>query len=234
MRRRIGEAGNAVLAPPRSSAGRGGRALSGGPRSLRLLERPKPEAHADTTERRGARDLALRAGQGDPDALTELVRSTSAYVWSVCARLVDRESADDLAQDTYVRAVRSLGTYRGQADPMAWLAAIARRVCADEIARRQRVRHLEARARIERPTEDAEVAVSVELADAIARLAPQRREAFYLTVIAGFSYAEAAAVCDCPVGTIRSRVARAKRDLSGALESQADQNGPPRFGNLSA
>jgi RNA polymerase sigma-70 factor, ECF subfamily len=164
------------------------------------------------------RDTALRAGQGNPNALTELIRATSGYVWTVCARLVDRESADDLVQDTYVRAVRSLPTYRGLADPATWLVTIARRVCADEIARRQRARHLDAQVRAERPSTSVEPAVSVELADAIARLSPARREAFLLTVVAGFSYAEAAAVCDCPIGTIRSRVARAREELLNALE----------------
>jgi len=52
----------------------------------------------------------------------------------------------------------------------------------------------------------------------IAGLEPERREAFVLTQIIGLSYAEAADVCDCPLGTIRSRVARARADLVAALE----------------
>ena len=53
---------------------------------------------------------------------------------------------------------------------------------------------------------------------AVASLAPDRREAFVLTQIVGLGYAEAAEVCACPVGTIRSRVARARADLVAALE----------------
>lgn len=163
------------------------------------------------------RPVALRAGRGDPAALAELVRATSRRVWWACASLVDAGAADDLTQDTYLRAVRSLPTYRGDADPARWLLTIARRVCADEIARRQRSRRAAAQVGAERPSTVIEPALGVEMADAVSRLAPERREAFLLTAVAGFSYAEAAAVCDCPIGTIRSRVARARSDLVAAL-----------------
>jgi RNA polymerase sigma-70 factor (ECF subfamily) len=55
----------------------------------------------------------------------------------------------------------------------------------------------------------------------IAGLEPERREAFVLTQVVGLSYAEAADVCSCPVGTIRSRVARARADLVDALGGQS-------------
>lgn len=165
----------------------------------------------------GLRSLALRAGTGDQDALTALVRATTGVVRAVCARLVDRESADDLVQETFARAVRSLPSYRGDADAVTWLVAIARRVCADEIGRRRRARLVTVVVRAQREPTRTEVAASVELSDAIGRLPDRRREAFLLTAVAGFSYAEAAAACACPVGTIRSRVARAREDLVDAL-----------------
>ena len=59
----------------------------------------------------------------------------------------------------------------------------------------------------------------VAAANLLARLSPERREAFVLTQVLGLSYAEAAEVCGCPVGTIRSRVARARMDLMGRLEN---------------
>lgn len=192
--------------------------MSGTVGRLRPAARTAVAAESTGPDCASRRDLALRAGAGDPQALTEFIRLTSRYVWTVCARLVDRESADDLVQDTYVRAVRTLATYRGDADPTTWLVTIARRACADEIARRQRARHIDAQVRAQRVPESVEPAVSVEIADAIARLPSARREAFLLTVVAGFSYTEAAAVCACPVGTIRSRVARAREELLGTLE----------------
>ena len=72
------------------------------------------------------------------------------------------------------------------------------------------------------PAEPGAQAVADEL---LAALEPDRRAAFVLTQMLGCSYAEAAAVCDCPVGTIRSRVARAREDLDAML---ADQDAAPR------
>ena len=63
-----------------------------------------------------------------------------------------------------------------------------------------------------------DAAEEISLTAVIAQLAPGRREAFTLTQVLGLSYAEAAQVCGCPIGTIRSRVARARSDLVIALD----------------
>jgi RNA polymerase sigma-70 factor (ECF subfamily) len=138
-------------------------------------------------------------------------------VWRACAALVDHAAADDLTQDTFLRAVRSLPGYRGDATPMRWLLTIARRVCAEEIARRQRARATVTRLKVASPCEHYEPMGLSELADGLNQLSSERREAFVLTAIAGLSYAEAAAVCGCPIGTIRSRVARARTQLIDSL-----------------
>jgi RNA polymerase sigma-70 factor (ECF subfamily) len=165
--------------------------------------------------------VALRAGAGDPHAVADFVAATSRRIWRLCAALVDPGSADDLTQETYLRAVRSLPGYRGDSDPVPWLQTIARRVCADEVARRQRARRTTTRLRAERVLEAAEPALGVDVADALDRLAPERRRAFLLTAVAGVPYAEAAEICGCAVGTIRSRVARARGELGDALRSAA-------------
>lgn len=162
----------------------------------------------------GLVETARAAGRGDSTALTALIAVTSPSVWRACAALVDRAAADDLTQDTYLRAIRSLPSYRGDADPHRWLLTIARRVCAEEITRRQRERatlhHL-----TRQPARTAPgPAGPVELTDALDRLDPPRREALVLTAVLGLSYLEAAHICGCPVGTIRSRVARARADLT--------------------
>ncbi|MBB2947846.1 RNA polymerase sigma factor (sigma-70 family) [Actinoplanes lutulentus] len=59
------------------------------------------------------------------------------------------------------------------------------------------------------------------LTDLLAGLSDERREAFVVTQVLGLSYAEAAEVCECPVGTIRSRVARAREDLVTAMSHPA-------------
>jgi RNA polymerase sigma-70 factor (ECF subfamily) len=189
-----------------------------------MLFIPTPaEAEVDIDPAREARvALARAASRGDTGALSQLVECTSAIVWRTCAALVDRASADDLTQDTYLRAMRSIATYRGDSDPSRWLLTIARRVCAEEIARRQRHRTTVTRLRTRPVTRTTDPTTEAEIADAMTRLAPERREAFALTAVAGMSYAEAADVCGCPVGTIRSRVARARAELIEALWPQAE------------
>lgn len=136
-------------------------------------------------------------------------------VWRLCAALVGRGAADDLAQETVLRAVRSLRGFRGDATARTWVLAIARRACMDELRTRERRRR---RDRSLAPESDsgstaADPADRVAVEDLLSGLEPERRAAFLLTQLLGLSYEEAAAACDCPVGTIRSRVARAREEL---------------------
>ena len=170
--------------------------------------------------------LAAAAVDGDPLAAAALVRATQSDVWRLCAALGDRQSADDLTQETYLRAFGSLHRFEGRSSLRTWLLSIARRVCADAV--RSRRRH-----RLTLVREDAElealgagsdadqVGEGAAVADLLARLDPDRREAFVLTQLLGLPYTEAAEVAGCPVGTIRSRVARARADLVEALGDEA-------------
>jgi RNA polymerase sigma-70 factor (ECF subfamily) len=171
--------------------------------------------------------LAVDAAGGDPLAAAALVRATQSDVWRLCVALGDRDNADDLTQETYLRAFGALSRFEGRSTVRTWLLAIARRVCADAVRSRRRRRltlvrddaELEALA----VTDDADpVAEGSAVTDLLARLDPDRREAFVLTQLLGLPYAEAASVVGCPVGTIRSRVARARADLVAALEPDGD------------
>ena len=170
-------------------------------------------------------ELAVRARGGDEAAMTRFVRATQADVWRLCAYLADRASADDLTQETYLRAVRSLPTFRGESPVRAWLLTIARRVVADEIASRCRQRAVIAEvtrsAAHNRGIPDHADAVTSH--DLLGGLEHDRRTAFFLTQVLGYSYAEAAGVCECPVGTIRSRVARAREDLVTLLAADSER-----------
>lgn len=164
--------------------------------------------------------LALAAGDGDRVALTAFVRATQADVWRLCAHLGGFDRADDLTQETFERALRSLPAFEGRSSARTWLLSIARRTCADSIRRRVRRRHLLARLG---PAADeaADHAGAVDLDTLVGGLDQDRRVAFVLTQLLGLSYAAAAEVCECPVGTIRSRVARAREDLVDGLEDAA-------------
>ena len=170
--------------------------------------------------------LARAAAHGDRAALTELIRATQNDVWRLCAHLVDPATADDLAQETYLRAVPALRGFRGDAPVRAWLLTIARRVCAAEIKTRQRAREAAASVAARLPTAEAsgDPGLRAELILLLSTLDQDRRAAFVLTQVLGCSYAETASICEVPVGTIRSRVARARADLDEILTRERAQD----------
>ncbi|GHH27855.1 sigma-70 family RNA polymerase sigma factor [Lentzea cavernae] len=162
---------------------------------------------------------ALRARTGDRAATEAFVRATQADVWRFVAHLAgDVRLADDLSQETYLRALPALARYEGRAPARTWLLSVARRVVADHI------RSLRSRPRPHDGADDAGERVEpgfaedVVLNELVSGLDPERRTAFVLTQLLGLSYADAAEVCGCPVGTIRSRVARAREDLVIAID----------------
>jgi len=170
--------------------------------------------------------IAADAAGGDPLAAAALVRATQSDVWRLCAALGDPDSADDLTQETYLRAFGALHRFERRSSVRTWLLAIARRVCADAVRSRRRRRL--SLVRDDAALENLAPAGAVDLvaegatvADLLTRLEPDRREAFVLTQLLGLPYAEAAEVAGCPVGTIRSRVARARADLIGSLDDVA-------------
>ena len=176
-------------------------------------------------------DAAADAAGGDPLAAAALVRATQSDVWRLCAALGDRGCADDLTQETYLRAFGSLHRFQNRSTVRTWLLSIARRVCADAVRSRRRKRltllrddaDLETLLQERTPVDD--VAEGATVADLLARLDPDRREAFVLTQLIGLPYVDAAQVAGCPVGTIRSRVARARIDLIGSLAGVDEDDG---------
>jgi RNA polymerase sigma-70 factor, ECF subfamily len=155
--------------------------------------------------------LLEAASEGDNRAAETFVALTQVAVRRLCRALGSVSDVDDLVQETYLRAFRSAASRSQAGNVIAWLLTIGRRVCADAVRERQRHRRIQDRAIALFPRdgtpEPAHVSVLLD------EIGEQRREAFVLTQLAGFSYEEAAEICACPVGTILSRVARARRDL---------------------
>lgn len=182
----------------------------------------------------------MRSRSTDPDAWSALaiaardertetawaafVRATQADVWRLCAHLDSLDRADDLAQETYVRVFRSLPSYRAEAPVRAWLFSILRRVVADDIAARQRSRRASLAQTVAAVPDHQDWVAVRQLVD---QLDEDRRVAFVLTQLRGYSYAEAAVACGCPVGTIRSRVARAREGLAGWLADEPVRDALP-------
>jgi len=168
---------------------------------------------------------ALAARDGDEAAAARFVRATQADVWRLCAHLGDPGDTQDLAQETYLRAFRALPTFAGRAAARTWLLSIARRTCADAVRHKQRRPRLDLTGPLPDPPAAGDLGDGVALRRQEAMLHPDRRDAFVLTQLVGLSYPEAAAVCGCPVGTIRSRVARAREDLVSGLDERPGRTG---------
>ena len=163
----------------------------------------------------------LAARDGDRLALAAAIRTAQPEVWRMACHLVGRDAADDVTQDVFVRAWRALPAYRGEASGRTWLLSIARRACADAVRQLTRQRRLAERLgrRGGRVSPAADAASEWTLADLVDAIDADRREAFVLTQVVGCSYAEAAEIAGVPIGTIRSRVARARDDLLTRLRA---------------
>jgi RNA polymerase sigma-70 factor (ECF subfamily) len=170
--------------------------------------------------------LLLDARDGDRQALERFIAETQGDVWRLCRYLGATRVADDLAQETYERAISSLHRYRAAGPARAWLLTIARRVCADHTRRAVRRRRLDRAAftdatagGLSGDTVAPDRTGRVELDELLGDLDGDRKAAFVLTQVLGMHYDEAAEVLGCPVGTIRSRVSRARADLVGMIDT---------------
>jgi RNA polymerase sigma-70 factor (ECF subfamily) len=173
---------------------------------------------------------ALAAKLGDRAAASAFVAATRNDVRRFLAHLVDANEADDLTQETYLRAMRALPRFAAESSAKTWLLAIARRVAADHIrtvVRRPRTSaHADWEQAADRATPRPRFEDGILLRQLIDELPLDRRTAFVATQVLGLSYAEAAEICGCPVGTIRSRVARARDDLVAAWHGREQAQGP--------
>ena len=165
--------------------------------------------------------LALRAKGGDRAALAAFFAMARSDVHRLCSYLGRPGDPDDLTQETFERALQSLHRFRGDGPARSWLLSIARRVCADATRRRGRRRRLHDRLICEAPDHHCDDHWT-EVADVLQVLDRDRYEAFVMTQFLGLSYQEAAAALECAVGTVRSRVARARMQLIETIGASVD------------
>lgn len=160
-------------------------------------------------------ELALRAGRGDRKALSEFIKATQDDVWRLLAHLAGPENADDLTQETYLRVMGSLPSFAARSSARTWLLSLARRAWIDSI-RHERARPRKAAEEYDELSAAApstDWSAWLDVRELIDDLPAERREALILTQVLGYSYEEAARIAGVRVGTIRSRVARARKNL---------------------
>jgi RNA polymerase sigma-70 factor, ECF subfamily len=160
-------------------------------------------------------------------AVLAAVPSLRAFAISLCGN-VDR--ADDLVQETLLRALANINSFQPGSNMPAWLFTILRNLFRSEYRKRRReVEDADgsyAASLKSQPEQTGRVEFE-EFRRALAKLPPDQREALILVGASGFSYEEAAEICGCAVGTIKSRVNRARSRLTEMLSIEgADDFGP--------
>jgi len=168
--------------------------------------------------------LVARGLEGDQSALTEIVERFRGEVFGLCYRMLGhRQDAEDVAQESFIRALRSLANWDTQRDFRPWLLAIAGNRCRSMLA---------ARMRRPRPTDDVEEIpdrkpdeqgarhLAEEVQRALLLLREEYRLAFVLFHEQHLSYAEIAESLLCPLGTVKTWVHRARRELADHLQQR--------------
>jgi len=177
----------------------------------------------DADEGRAELDLARRARRGDAAAFDELVQRFHRPVLRFCWRLLRSADAEDLAQDTFVRAFVHFERFDPERPVLPWLIAIARRLCLDLLRRRQMMVGSAALAvsdpRVPSPERAASAREELSRLDrALAELSEGPREAIMLFHIEEMSYRDIAAALEVPIGTVMTWLHRGRAQLKRALD----------------
>jgi len=163
--------------------------------------------------------IIAAARRGDVRAFEVIVRRYQHPVWRLCFHLMgDRASAEDVTQEAFLKTYRFLPRYRMQSRFSTWLFAIARNCALDELRRRERRRAVGRRAA---PSAELEVASDpaegFAVRQALAGLPLELREPIVWIDVLGLSYDETAAALGIPLGTVKSRVHKARHLLAFEL-----------------
>lgn len=171
-----------------------------------------------------------------PEALVAAIPNLRAFAIALCR---DANRADDLVQETLVKAWNNRGLYKDGTNLRAWLFTILRNTYFSE---HRRLRYqagyresVDTTKSWQHPEQEGHLDLQ-DFLEALAGLPPDQRESLLLVGAEGFSYEEAAEISGCAVGTIKSRVNRARRRLSEALQiSGSDEfNSDPKFESIVA
>lgn len=190
--------------------------------------RPEPLMHDDLDVQES--DLITRAIEGDHTAFGELVRRYEGTVAGTVFGMLGRcEEAEDIGQETMVRLYRSLDRFRGEASLKTYVTRIAINLCVDTLRRRKRRAWQFWRSDDDEEIDiadprdmrkDAERRQSIERA--LDTLTPEFRSVVVMRLVQGFSTEDVAGMLQIPVGTVLSRLARAKKLLAKELEGYID------------
>ena len=189
-------------------------------------------------------DLLRKCARGDSAAYRELVERLEKPLVNFILRFVgERHVAEDLFQETFVRVVKTLGSFRPEASLSTWIFTIARNLSLDWLKAKRRHREMaldavtsEEKGRViyfkdvmrsssASPDDRAESTEDERrVTAALAQLSPIKREALVLRIYAGLQYSEIARIQGAPVGTVKFRIHEAVRDLTKLVGVEDDRN----------
>jgi RNA polymerase sigma-70 factor (ECF subfamily) len=184
-------------------------------------------AGSEADDRGAELELARRARRGDAAAFDQLVVRFQRPVLRFCWRLLRSPDAEDLAQETFVRAFVHFERFDPERPLLPWLIAIARRLCLDVLRRRKVTATMAATVDVlplggpPTPSPEGEASVREQLARldrALVELDEGPREAIVLFHIEGMSYRDIAAALEAPMGTVMTWLHRGRVRLQQALE----------------
>ena len=179
------------------------------------------------------RELVARAGAGDQEAFEQLVRDNQNRVYSLAVRLVgDREEAADLAQEAFLKAWQGLSSFQRESSFSTWIYRLTTNVCIDYLRRKKRRQEVEPAVSLD--DEDSgwaepadagqdpqgkleEAERSRALSRGLERLPDHHRQVLVMRELSGLSYQEIGAATGLDLGTVKSRIARARLALRKIL-----------------
>jgi RNA polymerase sigma-70 factor (ECF subfamily) len=181
--------------------------------------------------------VVLAARDGQERAYRELIRRYERPVFSLIYRMVrDRELAEDLSQETFVKALNAIDSYRPEFKFSSWIFKIANNAAIDHLRRREldtlslegardattperaEATALQGRDRGETPLEEMEAReLGSAIEQAVGRLRPEYRSCILLRHVEDRSYEEIAEILDLPLGTVKTYIHRARAELKEAL-----------------
>lgn len=183
--------------------------------------------------------LISRSKAGDIEAFEELIEAYQKKIFSFAYRIIGNyEDAADMAQEALIRIYKSIGGFKEQSSFSTWIYRITTNVCLDEIRRRkskkeysldEEVQMDDGQLKRQVMSDDPgpeEVFEKEELRsivkNAIDKLPEEQKVVITLRDIQGLSYDEIAEVLDCPGGTVKSRISRARQALKKVLSSKLE------------
>ena len=189
------------------------------------------------------KELAALCGRGDTEAFEVLLSRYEKRIFAMAVRLSGNyQEGEDLAQETFLKAWKAITSYKGQAAFSTWLAAILNNLWWDRLRKKQvSAESLDQRIEMDDGSLDRQVAdrrpgpeelaesreESQLLRELVGQLKPEFREALVLRDIQGYSYEEVAAITGQNLGTVKSRINRARSFLREEICRLREQNGGP-------